>query len=382
MDKKIKVLLIDPWGINASGEYLNGLIYGLSKYVELTVFTNVHFELKTDAKCKIYKLFFKKSEGMKVGRKRKIIRGLEYILSYHKILKYLRKKEKYDIIHINWLLMYKVDIYILLLLKKHCNKLVYTAHNVLPHINGDRYIKSLGKIYHIVDKIVLHGEGIKKEFLTIFPRYGEKVYVQKHGADLFPSTAFNLENIPLIVQEKLKKYKSKSLYIGYMYFNKGVDRLISMWRKMPTDSLLIIAGKINSNYEELENQRDVIERTDNILFIDRFIPDEMANYLLSQSDLILLPYRHASMSGVVFTAADFSKPVWATDVGAIKEYLDKENDFIVENDEDKMLYSLQKILQNLSTNEMQKRGAAHNKYIKKFCSWDCIMQKLYDECYL
>ena len=55
-----RVLLIDPWGINNTSEYLNGLIYGLSELVELTVFTNTYFELKIpEVKCEIHRTFFR-----------------------------------------------------------------------------------------------------------------------------------------------------------------------------------------------------------------------------------------------------------------------------------------------------------------------------------
>lgn len=377
-----KVLLIDPWGVNASGEYLNGLIYGLSQKAELTVFTNTYFKFKTNADCKLYKIFFARSENMKDGIKRKAVRGLEYMTAYSEILKYLKKHSDFDIIHINWLLMYKLDIHLLPMLKKHCKKLVYTAHNVLPHMNGERHIHLLSRIYKIADVIILHGEGIKKEFDRYFPECTGKVYIQKHGADLFSNTAYDIEKIDPEIVRKLNGWNIKFIYLGYMYYNKGTDRLVSIWNEMPSNVLLIMAGKINGVYEKLEKQREIIRSMDNILFLDYFIPDNLANYLISQSDLVLVPYRHASMSGVVFTAADFAKPVWATDTGAMKEYLDEDSDFLVENNIESMKTSLKNIAREFSAEEMKKRGVSHNKHITSHCSWITITKKLYNECYI
>ena len=42
---KKDVLLIDPWGVHGSERYLNGLISGLSKNVNLTLITNKYYEL-------------------------------------------------------------------------------------------------------------------------------------------------------------------------------------------------------------------------------------------------------------------------------------------------------------------------------------------------
>ncbi len=77
---KKDVLLIDPWGVRGSERYLNGLISGLSENVNLTLITNKYYELVPGINYKVIKLFFKKSENMDSGLKRKVIRGLEYIM--------------------------------------------------------------------------------------------------------------------------------------------------------------------------------------------------------------------------------------------------------------------------------------------------------------
>ena len=62
MEIKKKVVLIDPWGIASTSEYLNGLIYGLSSLVDLTVFTNYYFQLKIPSNVEIKRVFFKNTE--------------------------------------------------------------------------------------------------------------------------------------------------------------------------------------------------------------------------------------------------------------------------------------------------------------------------------
>ena len=123
---KKDVLLIDPWGVRGSERYLNGLISGLSENVNLTLITNKYYELVPGINYKVIKLFFKKSENMDSGLKRKVIRGLEYINAYRRIIRYLKKRH-FHVIHINWLLMYSLDCYFLKALKCKCDKLVYTA---------------------------------------------------------------------------------------------------------------------------------------------------------------------------------------------------------------------------------------------------------------
>ena len=106
----MKVLLIDPWGTRNTAEYLNGLIFGLSENVDLTVFTNCYADIYIESDATIIKRFFKISERLPQSWKiRKIIRGFEYIQAYRKII-LLARNDHYDIVHINWLLKYDVDI--------------------------------------------------------------------------------------------------------------------------------------------------------------------------------------------------------------------------------------------------------------------------------
>jgi len=380
---KKRVLLIDPWGIANTSEYLNGLIFGLALLTDLTVFTNVYFESKTDTICRLNRIFFPRSENMAVGKKRTILRGWEYLYAYQQIFQHLQEQGPYDIIHINWLLMYQLDIHFLKRLKKYCGKLVYTAHNVLPHQNGEKSIPSLRKIYHLVDRIVLHGAPIREEFSHYFLEEVHKVCLQKHGCNLKPQTSFDVASIPENISQKLQRFPNKYLFFGGVYYNKGADRLIPIWRRAPKNALLILAGKTNGAYPELEQLREEIEQTDNILFLDEFVPNALLNYLIASADLVLLPYRHASMSGVIFTAADFAKPILCTKAGAFEEYLtDGADSFFAENDDAALAEVLCHTLTTVSKQQLSQMGFRLQENIRRVCAWNVVAEKLVRECYL
>ncbi len=276
---KKDVLLIDPWGVHGSERYLNGLISGLSKNVNLTLITNKYYELVPGINYKVIKLFFEKSENMDSGLKRKVIRGLEYVNAYRRIIRYLKKRH-FHVIHINWLLMYSLDCYFLKALKCKCDKLVYTAHNVIPHVNGMSKVTVLRKIYARADKIILHGKGIRDEFIELFPEFNNKIYIQKHGAELNTDISYNEKSIPDFITKKIMTYNKVFLFIGNLFYNKGVDRLIPVWEKVSKENLLVIVGEKNKDYKELEEYRDRINKMDNILLIDQYVSDNVANYLI------------------------------------------------------------------------------------------------------
>ena len=111
------------------------------------------------------------------------------------------------------------------------------------------------------------------------------------------------------------------------------------------------------------------------------MPDDIANYRISNCDLLLLPYRHASMSAVVFTAATFAKPIWCTRVGALEEYLNDDIAFLVENDDEKIKESLIKICNECSKEELIDMGRKLQNYIENICNWKKIAKGIVENCY-
>lgn len=378
-----KVVLIDPWGTANTSEYLNGLIYGLGSLVRLTVFTNYYFKMNTDTKAELHRIFFRKSENMSHGKIRTFVRGIEYILGYFLILKYLKKNKEVEIIHINWLLNYKLDIRFLHILKRHVPKIIYTAHNVIPHVHGENTINDLRAIYSLCNRVIVHGESVKKEFISYFPEFKEKLYVQKHGANIKPNIEYDESLISDDIKQIIVGYERKYIFFGRVFFNKGLDRILKIWDESFDDALLIIAGMSDENYPELNNYKQKIKQAKNILELNYFVDDNLLNYLISNSNLILLPYRHASMSGVVFTAADFSKTVLCTDVGALSEYLKNgEDSFVIFNDDEHIKEKMKMIHYECTNEQLAEMGEHLHKAIGDDCSWKNVVKKMVKECYV
>jgi glycosyltransferase involved in cell wall biosynthesis len=376
-------MIIDPWATGNVSLYLNGLSSGISNQVDLTLFTNCDYKNSSNKNYKVNPIFFKMSQNMKDSKLRKIIRGIEYIQAYNNIFREL-KNNKYDVVHIQWLLIYKADILFLKKLRKYCNNIVYTAHNVVPHVKGDRYIKDLETIYGLVDKIILHGEGIKKEFIDLFEKYKNKVIIQRHGTYLNQNIGFDVEKVDENIINKTKDYDKVFIFFGHMFFNKGVDRLVHIWLQnfKNTNNLLIIAGKKNGEYKALDKLEPEMGRCENLLYINKYVEDNLLNFLINNSDIILLPYRHASMSGVIFTAAEFKKTVLCTNTGAISEYVvNNDNSFVV-NDEDAEFYNaLKYISDDVSKETLKEMGERLNSYIINQYSWSNIGNNLIYDAY-
>ena len=62
---------------------------------------------------------------------------------------------------------------------------------------------------------------------------------------------------------------------------------------------------------------------------NRFVANEEVTKYYSVSDLVVLPYRSATQSGILNVAYGFLKPVLVTDVGGLAEFVDDNETGIV-----------------------------------------------------
>lgn len=372
----MRVLVIDPWGVNSIAHYLNGFCEGISKYADIELITNYHYKKDVKRDFPVYRWFFRVSEKMKVSRKRRLIRGVEYVLTYLRIMWHLCR-HRYDVIHIEWMLFYKLDRLFISNLKKHA-KVVYKAHNVVPHEFGERYIPALTKIYLKVDYIVVHGKSIEDELLSLFPMItSDKIIIQPHGTYTEKSINYDISKVDESIVREINKYKRNYLFFGGIHHNKGVDRLVDMWQDSKfAETLLVIAGEVHASNIEFQKRFDLIEKTSNILFRNEYVDENTLNYLIDITNLVILPYRHASMSGVLFTAAKFSKPVLCTTAGSLAEYVNPDIDsYVCDNSLEAVSTKLEQI-QDLSNEQLKQVGLLFNKSIEQNYSWDTIGRNL------
>lgn len=376
-----KILMINPWAVNNDEYYTSGLVNSLNDYVKLDLATNWFYRGKRPNN-KTYRIFFKKSEHSS-SKFRRLIRGFEYITTYYKLLKVIHRA-KYDYIHIQWLLMYRFDTWFIKKMKKENCKVVLTAHNVIPHISGEKYLRSLKKIYSIVDLILVHGESIRQELLDQFPFAECKVKIQPHGAILERKKLDSNVHVEHEIKEKMADRECYIMF-GNHFFNKGTDRLLRIWRKYFSKDdrkLLIIVGRKDSKYMELEQELSLSVDSDWLLWQEGYVSDEILDYLIFHSEAVLLPYRHASMSGVIFTAAEYSKAVLCTDVGALHEYLENGIDSIVIENSEKAFAEGLVELSKMGVEKRKQMGEKLYYNINKKYSWNKIAEYLIENVYV
>lgn len=384
---KLRVASFDPWYIKYSDE----MDREMCKLVDLTIITHSNVVSNCAHAC-IRKYFFGISNKVRFSNKlKKIIKGIEYFIGWIRVL-LLVYREEFDVFHIQWLLWYSLDIPFLRILrtvsKNPKMKIIITAHNSVPHVNGKKAGGKCGRIYDIVDKVIVHGMGSMEEMQNLYPRTRTKLYIQKHGG-ISNYKKKTKENSGLEQDERFDKItKCKGLvflFLGNVFFNKGTDRLMRYWLERSSalgNHLLIVAGGVRETSEGYKTLEKEFRQLSNAVYWDRKVSEAEHDFLFANCDIVVLPYRAASMSGVLFTAAYFRKPVLVTNVGCLPEYvIEKENAFVVANSYPSLKENIDHIISNISKVQLCNMGNNLNQYICETCSWSRICKDLVENIY-
>ena len=118
-----------------------------------------------------------------------------------------------------------------------------------------------------------------------------------------------------------------ALFFGYVRAYKGLDVLLDAWPRVRANRPveLVIAGEF---YEDAAPYRARIASAGEgasgaggpaIRLLDRYLPDAEVETVFKAADVVVLPYRSATQSGVTHVAYALGLPVITTDVGGLAE---------------------------------------------------------------
>lgn len=130
-------------------------------------------------------------------------------------------------------------------------------------------------------------------------------------------------NIGSDVKDIFNKNTINFLFFGNINVNKGIDILMNAYNMLPPDvaskANLIVAGK---DYDGVCRQHAIAsDRESHLIF--RHINDDELIFIYQNADVVCLPYRKTSQSGILEMAFYFKKPILTTDVPYFKTTLDE-----------------------------------------------------------
>jgi glycosyltransferase involved in cell wall biosynthesis len=251
---------------------------------------------------------------------RQVLRGLSYPLGHWQLVQ-AAKKERPDILHIQWSRLPIFDSWLIAEMKKLALPVVHTVHDVIP-IFSRMDSSGLGKVYAAADALIVHSEANAKALLAAFPMIlSERVH---H----IPMIAFpDPRNLPMPIDASQSNARQLlgiapdakvALFFGAMKQYKGVDILVQAIESMDESGEFWLVGAPDAEHEALIPNFN----KKNVHIVADYVPaNEVWRYHLA-ADLVIFPYRHIFQSAALITALAYGKAVVVTDVGGMPETLD------------------------------------------------------------
>jgi glycosyltransferase involved in cell wall biosynthesis len=195
---------------------------------------------------------------------------------------------------------------------------VVVCHNVVPHERLRGAARLTAATLRHADVLVTHAPHQRDELATL-GLGGVPVVEAFHprfvAADLAP-----LPSSAAVAAERARQGgELRLLCFGAVRPYKGVDLALEALARLErwVDARLVVAGRFWNGadaYRAAAQRLGVAERVE---LRDTYVPNDEAALLFAACDLVVLPYRSASQSGVAQLAFAYGKPVVATRVGGL-----------------------------------------------------------------
>jgi glycosyltransferase involved in cell wall biosynthesis len=299
----------------------------------------------------VNELFYRRAGG------RRMLKLAEHVPD---MLRYRSHAEKADLVHWQWLSVEQLDAWLLPPKRPR----VLTAHNVIAHEGRPGQAAARRRLLRAMDAVIVHSAHGAEQAARLGADPA-RVRVIPHGA--FDYLTRQEGELPLPA-ELAEVSGPVVLFFGLIREYKGVDVLLRAWRSVPGAELWIV-GMPRMDIAPLRSLAP-----GRVRFVPRFVSDLELPAYFRRADLVVLPYRDADQSGVLYTALAFGKPLVVSDVGGFGEVAAQGAARLVPpGDEEALSAALQELLGDAQARadlaDAATRAAA-GPY-----SWDTIAQR-------
>lgn len=338
--ENLKVLMIDSL---VGNDYSLFLCNELAKQkVDVSLVMTVDRKISFETFFNVIKIMPSKNPDISRFKK-----TLIFPLYFFKLIK-LIYRQNFRIVHYQFFRLKTIESFFYILLKFFRVKLIHTVHEVLPIEKGNNEIYFDKLIYKFSDALIVHSKRNMNDLSINYKIAHDKLYVTPHGSFNFYEGTSKLSIESARKELKIDINKKVILFFGAIKKYKGVDSLLNALQNYTENDLtLIIAGEIESK----EIETDLLERIKKvplnvtIITIFEFIEHSKIPIYFTASDIIILPYKKLTHSGVLHLAYSFSKPVIATKVGDFEESIEnfKSGLLVNPNDDLELLNAIKKM---------------------------------------
>jgi len=339
----LRIFVIEPLGQGGLIHYSYHMCRALQRNgAEVTLVTSTDYELEDLEHEFELKRFMhlwnarqKSTLPWIIRKSRRVFRGAKYVAEWMRVVNLL-KKEKPDVVLLGEI-RFGLEVNFLRMLKNAGLILADVVHDVRAYDTSrdadsilkedEAHTKQFNEIYSYFDILYVHDRINYDLFLELYDIREERVTEIPHGAN-----EIMLEMTPSHTVEALRKEYGLAddtptvLFFGTLTKYKGIEDLILAFPKVAreTGAKLIIAGypardidpdELKATAKELGIENDIIWYLD-------YVPNEQVVPLMQMVDIVALPYRAITQSGILQIAYACGKPVVATEVGGLGDAIE------------------------------------------------------------
>lgn len=199
--------------------------------------------------------------------------------------------------------------------KKNRTKIVYTAHNIIPHDNTDSFDE---RIYSLImsyaDIIVHHGKSSIAMIEEKYPLSKTKRHI------VSPHGPYDREEMPLkeVTRDNYNLPQNKAVFtsFGLQRAYKGYNFSCEVFKKWGNlEALFFSIGKIIYP----KNPFNIDEKSPFCMQIDKRVTSNEIPEIMALTDVFFLGHLSGLNSGAISLALTYEKPIVFPDIGNFKE---------------------------------------------------------------
>jgi glycosyltransferase involved in cell wall biosynthesis len=192
------------------------------------------------------------------------------------------------------------------------------CHNVLPHDKG-KVQEGLARLaLHWPDGFIVHSRSDENVLRNVRP--GIPVIRVPLAPHPRPKAEVRAKEEACRILG-ISSRRTVFLFFGLVRLYKGLDILIEALAEaaFSGDVALLVVGEFWEPRESFDRQIRALGLENRVTVVDRYVPNEEMGLYFGAADVVVLPYRSATQSGVPQLAFSMGKPVIVTDVGGLAE---------------------------------------------------------------
>ncbi len=255
-----------------------------------------------------------------------------------------------DVVHYQWLTLPSLD-WALIPSKR---PRLLTPHGWLRREAWSRRpSRGLRRLLHRMDAVVALSEYGAARLIETAGVATERVRVIPHGAFDYLTRLADPAPLPA---ELAGAEGPVVLAFGLIRPYKGLDLLIEALNGLPEAELWVVGRPLGIDLAPLRRQASKLPG--GARFVTRFVEDRELPAIFGRADVVVLPYRDAEQSGVLYTALAFGKPIVVSDVGGFPEVAARGAARMVSSgDPDALGDALSELLRDAEARERLSAGA-------------------------